>query len=196
MRKGTRRFGWLIILCLVVSGCDPNPPSGTRDRQQPTGPRLRQACDEVAQRLAADINGIVEREFRGYRVSLLLGDLENRTGDVPTQDFAYMQHRIKNQLMQSKLFRDSVRVFENRDKWERTRNKEFGDREDPDILQTGTDQTAQRVNEEYALFLSGEAYAVHRSQSHLYYVAFKLVRASSGEEVFVHDYELVYQQSD
>lgn len=198
----------LVIIGVAQTGCK-GPPAGNSGGIVPVTESthsakwsglpdpadLAQGCDQVAQHLAADIGGIVERDFGGYRITLVLGDIDNQTSSVPTTDLNYMRHRIKDTLMQSKLFRDNVRVVENQARWKALRNRELGDQSEDDLLQTSTKPGPDRLNPQYTLFLSGDASAVHNGPTHLYYIAFKLTRASDGEEVFVHPYEVKYQQA-
>lgn len=163
-----------------------------RKSGQMAGGDLAQASDDVAMALAADINRLAEEDWGKMRVTVTFGDVKNATRAMPTTDFEYVRERIKNKLMRSKLFRDNVKFVENRARMEELNQREYGSTEDP--LQSGGAQSpaVERTDLKFAFYLNGDAYGVHRDTTHLYYLAFKLNRASDGEEVFSKDYEVKY----
>lgn len=168
---------------------------GERHNPQISTSELITASDEVAQALAADLNRLAEEDFGEYRVTLILGDISNKTEIIPTPDFELIQNRIKNKLFRSRMFRDNVRVREGRGRMQRLQEQELDDGPE-DLLQLSSPGSGQPTeNPQYVFFLLGDAFAVHRPPVHLYYIAFKLVRASDGEEVFSKDYEVKYDVS-
>lgn len=170
---------------------------GERKSGQIYGGDLFSASDDVAMALAGDINRLSEEDWGGYRVTLILGDISNKTRAMPTSDFEVVRDRIKNKLSKSRLFRDNVKVVANRQRVESMNRKELGN-DDEDLLDEGKpDKTKMRTgNPEYTFYLLGNAYAVHRGDTVLYYMAFTLTRAADGEEVFAQDYEVKYRVDD
>jgi len=164
---------------------------GERGDPRPSGDGIIAASDAIAQALAMDISRITEEDFKGYRVTMILGDISNKTAVVPTSDFELMQTRIKDKLLHSGLFRDNVQVVERRGRMARLNNEEIGEAPE-DIIQTDAAQPAPARNPQYTLYLLGDTYGVHRESTHMYYLAFKLTRASDGAELFSKSYEVKY----
>lgn len=153
---------------------------------------LAGACDEVAMALAADLNRLAEEEFANYRITMIFGDLDNKSGTMPTADFEYVRERIKNKLINSRTFRDNVKFVEKRARIEDLNRQEFAEKED--VLQEGKSGGVEikRDNPEYTFYLNGNTYGIHRGTTHLYYLSFKLHRATDTAEVFAKDYEVKY----
>ncbi len=155
---------------------------------------LAAASDRVARALAADINRLVAEDWGGYRVTIVFGDIANRSGTMPTSDFEYVRERIKNKLMHSQLVRDNVKFTAGRPRITQLNRREYGVAADP--LQQGGGEIVpyESGNPAYTFYLNGNVYGVHRQNTHLYYVTFKLHRAVDGEEVFSQDYEVKYRR--
>lgn len=200
---GAPRLAAGALLILTAAGCSgpKGDPGGRvevhetteaeRESGQMAGGDLASASDRVAQEFAADINRLAEEDWGNYRVTLILGDIKNKSGGMPTSDFEYVQTRVKNRLMKSRLFRDNVKVVERRKRMESLNKEELGG--DGDLLQEGDDPAAVSArNPEHTYYLLGDAYGIHRGSTHLYYLTFKLNRAKDGEEVFSQDYEVKY----
>ncbi len=205
--KGTRRSRFLAaaaagMVAGFLCGCTPKGDSGGRVGVHETTKAERKsgvmhpsdlatASDAVAMAFAADLNRLSERDWGGYRVSLVFGDINNSSRAMATTDFEYVRERIKNKLMQSRMFRDNVKVVANRARMEELNRREYGEPDDP--LQEGRPAVGvQRTDPAYTFYMNGDVYGVHRGTTHLYYLTFKLHRASDGEEVFAKDYEVKY----
>jgi hypothetical protein len=192
MLHSVRRSALLLVLPIVLAaGCHPPPghDSGrlgassttVAERQSEQIPltSIVEASDKVSQDLARDVARIAGEVGKGYRVTVVFGDLENKTqGVVNTTDFETTRERIKSRLVQSGFFRDNVRFVANRAALESLNNREIA----------GTQPAP--LNPEYTLYLSGFLSGSFRGTSNYYYMNFKLIRASDGEEIFNNDYEI------
>lgn len=156
---------------------------------------LVEAADVVAEALIADINRLSDQDWGGYRVNLVLGDFQNKTRKMRSDDFELMQNRIKNSLMSSRLFRDNVKVFSDLTRIEDLNSQQgIGGRGDPMQERVTEPGASAALNPQYTFHLNGDAYGAHRGPVHYYYIALTLVRASDREQVFSKDYEMKFQQ--
>lgn len=149
------------------------------------------ASDDVALALAQDVDQMVTQDFSGQRVTVVFGDLMNKTSKMSTTDFEFVRDRVKSKLMDSRIVRDNARFVENRSRRESLRQRELGQTGEQKIGHT-SDLSQPAVNEEYFLFLNGNMYSVDRPDTRLYYMKFELMRSSTGETVFSKDYEVKY----
>ena len=206
--SGRLRF---IVGCMVVAawttGC--SAPKGrdsgrvevheTTPAEQGRGQMLTsdlaETADGVARALAVDIQRLADEDFGGYRVTVMLGDIVNKTGTMSTTEFEYVRSRIKSKLMQSGLVRDNVKFVERRQRIKDLNRREYGNDDDDDLLQEGSDDRVKvrRDNPEYSFYLNGEAYGIHRGSTKLFFVTFELQRAIDGEIVFNESYERKYR---
>ncbi len=149
------------------------------------------ASDDVALALAQDVDQMVTQDFTGQRVTVVFGDLSNKTSKMSTTDFEFVRDRVKSKLMDSRIVRDNARFVENRSRRESLRQRELGQTGDQKIGAT-SDLPQPAVNEDFFLFLNGNMYSVDRPDTRLYYLKFELMRSSTGETVFSRDYEVKY----
>jgi hypothetical protein len=139
--------------------------------------------DQVAQQLAADLSTIPELN-QGYRVTVVFGDIVNKTGVVPTSEFEAFRTRIRSKLMQSQNVLKNVRFIENRARLDALRQREMGG--GGDILQEGA-KSASTLNPKYTYFLNGEMYRAVRGQAeevNAYYMTYNLMSAEDGTLVW------------
>lgn len=148
-----------------------------------------EASSKISEDVARDIVRVSGEVGKGFRVVVVFGDLENKTqGGVNTTDFELMRERLKSRLVQSSLFRDNVKFVANRAALASLNAREIGQAKDP--LQEGGAAQTPALNPQYTLYLNGSMYGSFRGGTNYYYITFKLIRASDGEEVFNADYEI------
>ncbi len=189
------------VLACLLAGCQQggrvsvyeDAPGEMRSSQMPTRD-LVEASDRVAEAFISDINRLSEQDWEGYRVNLILGDIQNKTGTMRTEDFELVQHRIKDSLMGSRMFRDNVKVISDKRRTEDlNRRQGVGVEDDP--MQDGTGRrNANYLNPDYTFHMIADAYGSHRGDVHLYYLSFTLLRASDREEVFSKRYEMKFKE--
>jgi hypothetical protein len=133
--------------------------------------------DRVAQQLAADLASIPSFQ-EGYRVTVVFGDIVNKTGIVPTSDFEAFRTRIRQKLMQSQMVLKNIRFVENRARLDSLRRMEEGEG-------VGGRTPLQL---KYTYFLNGEMYRSNRQGAGMdvneYLMSYNLVNADSGEIVW------------
>ena len=195
------------IGALVLASCETPPPRGDSGGRVAVGSTtageassglvrpadLIEASDVVAQALARDVDQMVTEDFGGSRVTVVFGDIQNKTTKMPTTDFEFLRDRIKSKLFDSRLVRNNVKFVENRSRRESLRQRELGQTGDQKIGST-SDLPQPTVNEDFFAFLNGNMYSVDRPGARLYYLKFELMRSSTGETVFSRDYEVKYAQ--
>jgi hypothetical protein len=166
---------------------------GERRTDQMRTADLAEASDGVAQAISADIDRLVEQDFGGYRVTVMVGDIENTSQTMPTQDFEYVRDRIRNKLLSSSHVRDNVKFVDTRRRMERLNEREYGGGQE-DLLQEGRGGApgVERSDPRYTFYLNGTSRGIHRGATHLLTIAFELTRATDGEIVFSQMYEQKY----
>jgi hypothetical protein len=183
----------LILAAALAAGCAPKGDRGSRvdpgtvtnaERRTaevlPTD--LREFSDQVSQRVAQDIAMIPEIKNAGGRVTVLVGDINNKTGIVSSNDFEYVRSRIRNSLLQSAYVKDRIRFVENRSRMAGLRERE---------LVGPNEKNAEPPNYDPAMTfaLNGDFYRIARGNTNFYYMEFQLVHFKTNEIVFSDRYE-------
>jgi hypothetical protein len=202
-----QKIGMLFVggLSLVVGCSAPKGDSGGRvatsettraernRSDQMNTADLAAASDEAAQRFVRELSQMVEQDYGGYRVTVVLGDIANRSASMPRTDFELIRQRLRSKLMSSSAVRDEIKFVEKRRRVESINREEYGEG-DEDLLDEGnkSDASVRRSNPEYTFYLNVDADAVHRGPTNLFAVTFHLTRASDGEIVFNKYFEVKY----
>lgn len=156
---------------------------------------LATASSKIAQDFIQDLNRIVEEEWGEYRVTLIIGDINNETSGrsrVSTNEFEYVQSKIISKLTNSKSFRDNVKVTQKNTRIERLKNREKMNK--GNLLDSGSsDNTVERPADEYVYFLNSDMYTINRGSTSLYYLRFTVDSAHDGAIIFSDEYEVKYQ---
>ena len=158
---------------------------------------LSESADKVTQGLARDIQRVIDEEYKGFRATIILGAIENRSnGRVATQDVELIRDKIRTGLVRSKLFRDNVAVRERRAVATAVNQEELGASPGKeDLLGEGRKPAAApgsiaAANQSYTMQLNGRLFDSERGATNFYRVAFDLVRADNAEIVFSSEYEI------
>lgn len=156
---------------------------------------LASASTKIANEFVLDLNRLVEEEWDGYRVTLILGDIANKTSGlarVSTTDFEYVQGRILSQLTKNKSFRENVKVTRKNSRIEQLKKREKMN--SGNLLENeGGSNAIDRGNDEYVYFLNADMYTINRGSTSLYYLKFTVDNANDGSVVFSDSYEVKYQ---
>ncbi len=176
---------------LILTGC--KQPTGRVEIGQTTkaerkSSRVQPAAliefsDQVPRDLLQDLGVSPKLAGVDRPIVVLMGDLNNQTTRVGTEEFELVQSRIRSNLINSSA--QSQFVFLER----RARVSRLAEREGVVNESTGTSQRAQLVGEATYL-LSGDFYSVTRGDTNLYYMEFQLVNIASTELVFSNKYEI------
>lgn len=182
---------------LWASGCA-SPPQGSSGgridpyvttpgeagSRLPSTTELGEFSDQVTQQLVGDLAQVPE--FNQYRGTIVFGDLQNKTGIVPTSDFEAMRTKIRTQLMSTSVAKDRFRFVENRQRYEDLRKRELGSSDVVNENRAPTPAGTRITNDEHTYMLNGDMYRVARGGEtvNAYYMSFNLMRLSDGELVW------------
>ncbi len=195
----TNRFAPLCVLTilvglLAVSGCD-TPPVGHRsgrvDTSVTTDAEVRSTrvlpvallefSDQVPQALVQDLADIPAIQELPGRATIVMGDLNNRTGNISSDEFELIRSRVRNSLLQSRYVRDRLRFVESRARMDYLRERELG--------AAAPSQTQHDPDSAFAL--NGDFYRIGRRGSvNQYYMEFQLVHFKTNEIVFSKRYDV------
>ncbi len=184
------RLCCFLAICTALAACS-SPPRGKpagraedpttttrseRGSAQISIQALTEASDQVAQQLSADLNVIPELN-QGYRTTVVFGDINNKTGIVPTTDFEAFRANTRAKLMQSRSLLVKVRWVESRARVEQIAAREQS---------PGADNSLPPLNPAYTFFLNGDMYRVDRNdgRANYYTMTYNLTNMASGEIVW------------
>ncbi|MCE9591116.1 MAG: penicillin-binding protein activator LpoB [Planctomycetes bacterium] len=189
----TPRFvlcGALLFASFAGLGCHSNGREEvTRETEAEVNSRrvrpaaLIEFSDQAAQRVAQEISEIPEIRNVPGRVTILVGDINNKTGIVSSDDFELMRSRLRNNLLQSKYVKDKLKFVERRARMSAIREREL----------VGPDQgngEPANYDAQTTFALNGDFYRLARNGTDLYYMEFQLVHFGSNEIVFSDRYEM------
>jgi len=192
----------LVSLAVLTVGCQSPPPdyndppgrvpvttstAAERGSNRIQPPSLIEASDEVAQNLVQDLaNTTVIREAPD-RATIILGDINNKTRIVSSDEFEMVRSRIRNTLLNSDYSREKLRWVENRARLLNIAARE-GVGETPGASQPPA------YDPETTLALNGDFYRIDRrgdkDDTNLYYMEFQLVHFATNEIVRSYRYEV------
>lgn len=184
----------LVLGAALAAGC--NPPQGDRGSRVDPGTvttaerrspgvlptDLKEFSDQVSQRVAQDIAMIPEIKNAPGRVTVIVGDINNKTGIVSSNDFEYVRSRLRNNLLQSAYVKDKIRFVENRARMSGLREREL-------VGPNANNAEPPNYDPATTFALNGDFYRIARGDSNLYYMEFQLVHFKSNEIVFSDRYE-------
>jgi uncharacterized lipoprotein YehR (DUF1307 family) len=205
-----KRYVMLVFVSVVIvlAGCGDKTKgysSGRVDLAQTTSAErnsgkiligdLAAASSKIAEEFVMQLNRIAEEEWSGYRVTLIVGDIANKTSGrarISTTEFEYVRDRILSQLTKNKTFRDNVKVTRKSSRIEQLKTREkmnSGNLLDDDSNANAID----RGNDKYVYFLNADMYTINRGTTSLYNLKFTVDSAHDGAIVFSENYEVKYQ---
>jgi len=156
---------------------------------------LASASSKIAENFILELNLIASEEWDGYRVTLIVGDIANKTSGrtrVSTTEFEYVRDRILSKLTKNKTFRDNVKITRKNSRIEQLRKREKMN--SGNLLEDDSNvDSIDRGNDEYIYFLNADMYTVNRGTTSLYYLKFTVDNAHDGTIVFSENYEVKYQ---
>jgi hypothetical protein len=181
-------------MCVAIAavGClQGHPPPPTQMRIDD----LLAASDEAAQRFVRELGEMVKKDFGGYRVAVIIGDIENRSRSMPQSDFELIRQRLRSKLMSSDTLRDHVSFREKHERITRAARREVP-RDNNDVLgDSKATPTVELSNPAHSYLLNVDADAVHRGPAKLFAVTFTLTRVSNKDIVFNKYFEVRYGAS-
>jgi hypothetical protein len=188
-----------LALTAAMTACD-NPPSGARgsrvdpgittkaERQSAkiTPVSLVEFSDQASQRLAQDIGAMPEirgLNDAGKRATIVIGDINNKTGVVSSNDFEMMRSRMRQNLLTSNYARDRMKFVT-----ERARTAAIRERER--IGSNENNAEPANYDADSTFILLTDVYRVARGNTNRYYMEFQLTAAASNEIIWSDRYEM------
>jgi hypothetical protein len=137
---------------------------------------ITEAGNRIPQQLVQDLLKIPPIRDSQYRVIVVMGDLNNKTQSVSSNDFEALRSTIRNNLMQSQFVRNRVMFVESRARLEALRAQEGVAGHGPPAYDPA-----------YTYTLNGDFYQIQRGKSgdhgevNQYLIDFSLVNFQTGE---------------
>lgn len=151
---------------------------------------LVEFSDRVAMELPQKLVEIPEirtANAAGKRITVYVGDINNKTGVTSSNDFEMVRNRIRNSVLQSTYVREKVLFKENRARLDALRAREGLPPAGP--MGAGPDYDPRST-----YWLTGDFYRVNRDHSsgdsNLYYMEFMLLHDATGEIIPFAKYEV------
>lgn len=177
----------------LVGGCAQQPRTYPAPPQaQPSIDDMLSAGESASEQLAGDLQRLIDEDFGGERILLVMGDIDNQTRSISTSEFNLLADRMRTQLRRSKKFRDNVKLVEKAARQLALSNRERGG----GAAEPGGDAPVtggvSQNDAQIVFFLNGTAYRLSRPDGSYMYVTYELMRESDGEIVFAGDYDVRY----
>ena len=185
----------LAVGLIVLAGCQRGHPGGRIDPGVTTEAErtdragrilpiaLREFSDQAAQQLIQALPDVRHIRDQEDRVTVILGDLNNQTRVVSTNDFETLQRQLRSNLLNARPATDRLTFVERRDRMQRLAERERiaddGFLADPPDYDPRTTYT-----------LNGNFHRVNRGGTNFYYMDFELVHFATNEIVFNTSYEV------
>lgn len=203
----TTMSGWMMMMMLLVGGLMLGVVGckGTDSRRVPVGETTRPELDdprqlpvsllEFQEAAAADILQALPT-VRGIsdspaRATILLGDINNKTTTMSTNDYEYVVSGLRSRLIRANATREKLKFVEARRRVENIASKErvATDPAPPpaqgEEIKWGGGQyyvPDYDANSTYGLFM--DVYEIRRNKTGLYYIEAQLVSFSTNEIVY------------
>lgn len=192
------------LLLVAGLGCQQSVPRGstsgridpsiTTDAERsdarilPVG--LMEFSDQVAQQLAQDLADLPELGGQGVRATVILGDINNKTQIVASDEFEMARSRIRNSLLSSKYVRGRISWVENR-----ARLASLAAREGVGTVNNPAGPNA--YDPRHTFTLNMDVYRLGRGQNNQvnqYYLEAQIVSFQTNEIIFSDRYEIKQQR--
>ena len=195
------RAGVLSCLLLAGVGCvnDRGNSGGRIDISATTEAELDSAkvlpaslvefSDQASRRIVQDLIELPRIRDDAGRVTVILGDINNKTGIVSSTEFEVVTARLRNNLINSGTARGTLRFVERR-----ARMIDLAAREGVASDQVLADPPDYNPDTTYAL--NGDFYRIGRGETNQYYMEVQLVHFASNEIVFSDRYDAKHSTKD
>jgi PBP1b-binding outer membrane lipoprotein LpoB len=150
---------------------------------------LIEFSDQASRRIVQDLVKLPRIRDNAGRVTVILGDINNRTGIVSSTEFEVLTARLRNNLINSETARGTLRFVERR-----ARMQDLAAREGVASDQVLADPPDYDPATTYAL--NADVYRISRGETHQYYMEVQLVHFASNEIVFSDRYDDKHSTDD
>ncbi len=204
MMNRSTRMGLMLALgalVMVAGGCvsdrgssggrigihETTEPEWDSSKVQPVS--LVEFSDQAAGRIVEDLVLLPRIRDEAGRVTVILGDINNKTGIVSSTEFEVVTARLRNKLINSGPARGTMRFVERR-----ARMQDLAAREAVAEGEFVADPPNYDPQTTYAL--NGDFYRISRGETHQYYMEVQLVHFASNEIVFSDRYDAKHSTKD
>ncbi len=150
---------------------------------------LIEFSDQASRRIVQDLVVLPRIRDDAGRVTVILGNIVNKTGIVSTSEFEVVTARLRNNLINSGAARGTLRFVERR-----ARMQDLAAREGVASGQVLADPPDYDPATTYALNM--DVYRISRGETHQYYMEVQLVHFASNEIVFSDRYDDKHSTKD
>ncbi len=150
---------------------------------------LVEFSDQASRAIVEDLVQLPRIRDDAGRVTVILGDINNKTGIVSSTEFEVVTARLRNNLINSDLARPTLRFVERR-----ARMQDLAAREGVASGQVLADPPDYDPATTYAL--NGDFYRIGRGETNQYYMEVQLVHFASNEIVFSDRYDAKHSTKD
>lgn len=203
MKQWDTKITAVLLGCaaLVVGGCinDRGSSGGRLEVTQTTEAEwdsakvqpvsLVEFSDQAARRIVEDLVILPRIRDDAGRVTVILGDINNKTGIVSSTEFEVVTARLRNNLINSDIARGTLRFVERR-----ARMLDLAEREAVASGQVLADPPNYDPATTYAL--NGDFYRIGRGETNQYYMEVQLVHFATNEIVFSDRYDAKHSTKD
>lgn len=150
---------------------------------------LLEFSDQASRRIVQDLIVLPRIRDDAGRVTVILGDINNKTGIVSSSEFEVVTARLRNNLVNSGTAKGTMRFVERR-----ARMIDLAAREGVASEQVLADPPDYDPKTTYAL--NGDFYRISRGETNQYYMEVQLVHFASNEIVFSDRYDAKHSTKD
>ena len=150
---------------------------------------LMEFSDQASRRIVQDLVELPRIRDDAGRVTVILGDINNKTGIVSSTEFEVVTARLRNNLINSGTAKGTLRFVERR-----ARMIDLAAREGVASDQVLADPPDYNPNTTYAL--NGDFFRIGRGETNQYYMEVQLVHFASNEIVFSDRYDAKHSTKD
>jgi hypothetical protein len=190
-----KRIGLAAVLSgfvLAAGGCETPSDRGRLEVSQTTEAEmdsekvlpvtLVEFSEQASHRIVEDLVELPRIRDDAGRVTVILGDINNKTGIVSSSEFEVVTARLRNNLINSDHARGTLRFVERRG-----RMQDLAAREGVASEQILADPPDYNPATTYAL--NGDFYRIGRGGTNQYYMEVQLVHFATNEIVFSDRYD-------
>ncbi|MEX0654326.1 MAG: hypothetical protein WD534_00715 [Phycisphaeraceae bacterium] len=139
--------------------------------------------DQAAQRLVQALPEVRHVRNTDGRVTVILGDLNNSTRVVSTNDFETMQRHLRSNLLNASPATDKLAFVERRARMQNLAQRER-------VASDGFLADPADYDPQTTYTLNGNFHRINRGDTNYYYMDFELVHFATNEIVFNDRYEV------
>ena len=150
---------------------------------------LVEFSDQASRRIVEDLVQLPRIRDDAGRVTVIIGDINNKTGIVSSTEFEVVLARLRNNLINSQVARGTLKFVERR-----ARMQDLAAREAVAEGEYVADPPNYDPATTYAL--NGDFYRISRGETHQYYMEVQLVSFATNEIVFSDRYDAKHSTKD